>query len=63
MKKVLMVQNLDGTKEAICPSCKGIMAWRDLGEAMGMVAGNLCQRDFGGFWECTNTKCCEKSHE
>jgi len=60
-KKVLMVQNLDGTKVAICPECKGIMVWRDLGVSMSMQIGGLVEQDYGGFWQCS--KCGHQSDE
>ena len=60
-KQILLVQHEDGTVEVTCKVCKSKMIWRDLGEAPSMVAGNLVQQDFSGFWDCT--KCGYQSDE
>ena len=46
---------LDVIREAVCPDCGKQRIWRDMGESNSISAGNLDQKDLGGFWEheCT----------
>ena len=51
MKQIIAVQHKDEVREGICPICGERMTWRDMGESNSISAGNLDQKDLGGFWE------------
>ena len=52
-EKILMVRNMDGTQEAICPECKSKMEWRPGGTHQYIQAGNLVEDDYEGCWTCS----------
>jgi len=54
MKKVLMVQKADGTRERLCPQCTGVMNFHDSGYADRFSAGEYYQQEFPAQWECTS---------
>jgi len=52
MKRVIMIQNADGTKERICPKCNKVMNFHDGGCTDRFSGGEYYQVDYPDQWEC-----------
>lgn len=52
MKKMLVVQHADGTRERICPKCNQVMKFHPGGVVESFGAGEYIQREGSNVWYC-----------